>query len=59
MDAPATDTAIRLSIVVDAPIETAFSVFTDGLGTWFPPEYNLLEPTPASCLTEQTRTSLC
>jgi uncharacterized protein YndB with AHSA1/START domain len=37
-----TGTAVRQTIVVDAPLERAFSVFTDGFGTWFPPEYNLL-----------------
>ena len=31
-----TATAISETLVVDAPIEHAFSVFTDGLGTWFP-----------------------
>jgi uncharacterized protein YndB with AHSA1/START domain len=29
-------------VVVDAPIERALTVFTEGIGTWFPPEYNLL-----------------
>jgi uncharacterized protein YndB with AHSA1/START domain len=42
MDMPATDTVVRSSIVVEAPVETAFSVFTAGIGTWFPPEYNIL-----------------
>jgi uncharacterized protein YndB with AHSA1/START domain len=31
------------SIVVDAPIERAFSVFTDGFGTFKPREHNMLE----------------
>jgi uncharacterized protein YndB with AHSA1/START domain len=34
-----------MEIVVEAPIERAFSVFTEGIGSWFPPEYNLL-PVP-------------
>src|SRR5918998_338209 len=38
-----TDTSVRTSIVVDAPIERAFSVFTDDIGSWFPREYNLLD----------------
>ena len=42
MSTQAADTSIRTSIVVDAPIEQAFSVFTEGIGSWFPPEYNLL-----------------
>lgn len=33
---------VRTQVVVDAPIERAFTVFTEGIGTWFPPEYNLL-----------------
>jgi uncharacterized protein YndB with AHSA1/START domain len=36
------ETSVRVQIVVDAPIEQAFTVFTEGIGTWFPPEYNLL-----------------
>jgi uncharacterized protein YndB with AHSA1/START domain len=39
----ASDTSVRTSISVEAPIEEAFSVFTEGIGTWFPSEYNLLE----------------
>jgi len=39
----ATKTSVQSSIVVEAPIEQAFSVFTEGIGTWFPPEYNLLD----------------
>ena len=31
MSTHATDTSVRHSIVVDAPIERAFSTFTDGL----------------------------
>lgn len=42
MSTQAADTSVRTSIVVDAPIERAFSVFTEGIGSWFPPEYNLL-----------------
>jgi uncharacterized protein YndB with AHSA1/START domain len=43
MTEQATATSVETSIVVDAPIEEAFSVFTEGIGTWWPPEYNLLE----------------
>jgi hypothetical protein len=35
-------TPVRSQIVVEAPIKRAFQVFTEGIGTWFPPEYNLL-----------------
>ena len=37
------ETSVQTSIVVEAPIDQAFSVFTEDIGTWFPPEYNLLE----------------
>jgi uncharacterized protein YndB with AHSA1/START domain len=34
--------AVRKQIVVDAPIERAFTVFTDQFGDFKPPEHNLL-----------------
>jgi len=43
MTMQATDTAVRESIVVNAPIERAFSVFTDGIATWWPPEHHILQ----------------
>jgi uncharacterized protein YndB with AHSA1/START domain len=43
MSTQASDTATRHSIVVEAPIERAFSVFTDGFGTFKPREHNMLE----------------
>jgi uncharacterized protein YndB with AHSA1/START domain len=43
MSTQATDTATRHSVVVEAPIERAFSVFTDGFGSFKPREHNLLE----------------
>ena len=43
MSTQTTDTSVRSSIVVEAPIERAFAVFTDGIGSWFPPQYNLLD----------------
>jgi uncharacterized protein YndB with AHSA1/START domain len=42
MSTQAAATSVRSSVVVDAPIEEAFSVFTEGIGSWFPAEYNLL-----------------
>jgi uncharacterized protein YndB with AHSA1/START domain len=36
------DATVRARVVVDAPIERAFAVFTEGIGTWFPAEYNIL-----------------
>ena len=42
MSTQASETSVRNSIVVEAPIETAFSVFTDGFGTFKPREHNML-----------------
>jgi uncharacterized protein YndB with AHSA1/START domain len=42
MSTQETATVVQSSIVVEAPIERAFSVFTEGIGSWFPSEYNLL-----------------
>jgi uncharacterized protein YndB with AHSA1/START domain len=42
MTTPAGATSIRHEIVVQAPIARAFSVFTDGMGTFKPPEHNML-----------------
>jgi uncharacterized protein YndB with AHSA1/START domain len=43
MSTQASDTSIRTSTVVEAPIERAFSVFTDGFGSFKPPDHNLLD----------------
>ena len=43
MTTQAQDTTARTSIVVDAPIEHAFTVFTEGFGSFKPPEHNLLQ----------------
>jgi uncharacterized protein YndB with AHSA1/START domain len=43
MSTQASDTVTRHSVVVEAPIERAFSVFTDGFGSFKPPEHNMLE----------------
>ena len=42
MSTQASDTSIQNSIVVDAPIDQAFSVFTDDFGGFKPPEHNML-----------------
>jgi uncharacterized protein YndB with AHSA1/START domain len=42
MSMQATDTSVTASIVVDAPIERAFAVFTEDFGRFKPPEHNLL-----------------
>ena len=38
-----TGTAVHASIVVEVPVDKAFSVFTDGMATWWPPEHHLLQ----------------
>ena len=43
MSTRAANTSVRSSIVVDAPIERAFSVFTDDIGTWWPPDRHILQ----------------
>ncbi len=35
--------AVQESIVVDAPIERAFEVFTAGMSEWWPPEHHVIE----------------
>jgi uncharacterized protein YndB with AHSA1/START domain len=42
MTTPAAATTIRHEIVVQAPIARAFSVFTDDMGSFKPPEHNML-----------------
>jgi uncharacterized protein YndB with AHSA1/START domain len=42
MTAPAEATSIRHEVVVEAPIERAFSVFTKDFGSFKPPEHNML-----------------
>jgi uncharacterized protein YndB with AHSA1/START domain len=42
MSVPAEATTIRHEVVVHAPIERAFSVFTDGFGAFKPREHNML-----------------
>ena len=42
MTTHAPQTSVRHSIVVGAPIERAFSVFTDGFGSFKPREHNML-----------------
>jgi uncharacterized protein YndB with AHSA1/START domain len=43
MSTQASETSVHNSIVVEAPIERAFSVFTDGFGSFKPSEHNLLD----------------
>jgi uncharacterized protein YndB with AHSA1/START domain len=42
MSAPADATSVHHEVVVDVPIEHAFSVFTDDFGSFKPQEHNML-----------------
>jgi len=42
MNVHAATTSIRRSIVVEAPVERAFAVFTGDFGAFKPPEHNIL-----------------
>ena len=43
MTTQAADTAVRTSVEVAAPIERAFHVFTDEIGSWWDPTHHILE----------------
>ena len=43
MTTQATDTSVHTEVVVEAPIERAFSVFTEDIGSWWDPEHHILE----------------
>jgi uncharacterized protein YndB with AHSA1/START domain len=45
-------TAVSTMIVVDAPLERAFRVFTDDMGSWWPPEHHLIGAPLASMVFE-------
>ncbi len=42
MTTPTAATSVRHVIVVSAPVTRAFAVFTDGFGSFKPPEHNML-----------------
>jgi uncharacterized protein YndB with AHSA1/START domain len=43
MTMQATDTSVHASVVVDVPIERAFSVFTDDIGSWWNAGHHILD----------------
>ena len=43
MTTQAADTTARASVIVDAPQERAFSIFTDGIDSWWPREHTIGE----------------
>ncbi|MGO9976487.1 MAG: SRPBCC family protein [Solirubrobacteraceae bacterium] len=46
------DATATASIVVQAPLERAFDVFTAGMATWWPPEHHLIEAELAEMVVE-------
>ena len=38
-----TATSVRESITVEAPIDRAFNLFTEGIASWWPPEHHILK----------------
>jgi uncharacterized protein YndB with AHSA1/START domain len=36
-------TSVRTQVVVNAPIERAFSTFTEDIGSWWPPDHHILQ----------------
>jgi uncharacterized protein YndB with AHSA1/START domain len=36
-------TAVSAAIVVDAPVERAFTVFTEDMSSWWPPEHHIIQ----------------
>jgi uncharacterized protein YndB with AHSA1/START domain len=52
MTMQAADTSVRAQVVVEAPIERAFDLFTEGMPTWWPPEHHLLEAELAEMVVE-------
>ena len=43
MNTQANVTSVQSSIVVDATLEHAFSIFTESIGSWWPPEHHILQ----------------
>jgi uncharacterized protein YndB with AHSA1/START domain len=52
VQAPATSASVQKSIVVDAPVERAFHVFTQEMASWWPPEHHLLDAPLADMVIE-------
>ncbi len=38
-----TDLSVRTTVTVDAPIQRAFDVFTEGIASWWPAEHHILQ----------------
>ncbi len=47
-------TAVSTSIVVEAPVDKAFAVFTEDIGSWWPPEHHILQAPLGAMVFEPT-----
>jgi uncharacterized protein YndB with AHSA1/START domain len=45
-------TAVSTSITVDAPVDLAFTVFTEDMANWWPPDHHILQAPLASMVFE-------
>ncbi len=52
MTMQAADTSVRASVEVHAPIERAFAVFTDDIGSWWDPTHHILQAELAEMIFE-------
>jgi len=52
MSSAPTIPAIRGTVTIGVPVERAFSVFTDSLGTWWPAEYHIGQADMAAAILE-------
>jgi uncharacterized protein YndB with AHSA1/START domain len=43
MTTRASESAVRTSVVVEAPVDRAFHVFTEEIGSWWDPDHHLIE----------------
>lgn len=43
MTAQTEGTSVQTSTVVDVPVERAFTVFTDDIASWWPPDHHILD----------------
>ena len=43
MSTQTTETSVERSVVVDAPADRAFTVFTEGIGSWWTPDHHILQ----------------
>lgn len=59
MSQQATIAPVRREVTVKAPLERAFSVFTEGMATWWPHDSHHVGPTPADAVLEPFEGGRC